>query len=40
MLVWDITGFDVYLIFYLPRSQTTEIVRVLHAARDIANLLS
>lgn len=40
MRVWHVTGFNVYLIFYTPRPQTIEIVRVLHAARDIGNLLS
>lgn len=40
MRIWHVTGYDVYLIFYIPSQQAIEIVRVLHAARDIGNLLS
>jgi len=34
--VWQIQGFEKYLIFYCPIEQGVEIVRVLHGARDIA----
>jgi toxin ParE1/3/4 len=33
--VWPIKGFANYLIFYRMRSNSIEIVRVLHGARDI-----
>jgi toxin ParE1/3/4 len=33
--VWQVQGFENYLIFYRPVEQGIEIVRVLHAARDI-----
>ena len=34
--VWQVRGFENYLIFYRPIEHGVEIVRVLHAARDIA----
>jgi toxin ParE1/3/4 len=34
-----VAGFPAYLIFYLPRAEGVEIVRVLHGARDIGSLL-
>lgn len=35
---WPVGGFHNYLIFYLPKRNGVEIVRVLHGARDIARL--
>jgi toxin ParE1/3/4 len=34
--VWQVRGFENYLIFYRPVEGGIEIVRVLHGARDIA----
>jgi toxin ParE1/3/4 len=34
--VWQVRGFENYLIFYRPMEAGIEVVRVLHAARDIA----
>lgn len=34
--VWQVRGFENYVIFYRPIEHGIEIVRVLHAARDIA----
>ena len=34
MRFWPISGFRNYLVFYYPRSDGIEIVRVLHGARD------
>jgi toxin ParE1/3/4 len=34
MRKWRISGFENYLVFYLPRADGVSIVRVLHAARD------
>ncbi len=34
--VWQIKGFEKYLVFYCPIEQGVEIIRVLHGARDIA----
>lgn len=36
---WPITGFRNYLIFYRPTRRGIRILRVLHGARDIENLL-
>jgi toxin ParE1/3/4 len=33
---WQVRGFENYLIFYRPIERGVEIVRVLHAARDIS----
>ncbi len=33
--MWRIGGFDNYLIFYRPAESGVEIIRVLHAKRDI-----
>lgn len=35
---WPIPGFPRYLIFYRPSRGGVEIVRVLHAARDITTI--
>jgi toxin ParE1/3/4 len=37
--MWPIWGFDKHLIFYRPTEQDVEIVRVLHASRDIEGIL-
>ena len=36
--MWRIGGFDNYLIFYRPGELGIEIIRVLHAKRDIDSL--
>jgi toxin ParE1/3/4 len=36
---WQVRGFENYVIFYRPVEHGVEIVRVLHAARDIAAIL-
>jgi toxin ParE1/3/4 len=33
--VWPIKGFDKYRIYYRPLGDRIEILRILHAARDI-----
>ena len=33
---WQVRGFENYLIFYQPVEHGIEVIRVLHAARDIA----
>jgi toxin ParE1/3/4 len=33
--MWRITGFESYLVFYRPVPNGIEIIRVLHAKRDI-----
>ena len=37
--MWPIRGFDKHLIFYRDLSDAVEIIRVLHAARDIDRIL-
>jgi toxin ParE1/3/4 len=37
---WRIKNFREYLIFYLIQDATVEILRVLHGARDLADVLS
>jgi toxin ParE1/3/4 len=34
--VWQVQGFENYLIFYRPFERGIEVFRVLHAARDVA----
>lgn len=36
---WHVSGFEKFLIFYLPRAGAVSIVRVLHAAQDWWGLL-
>ncbi len=36
---WTVEGFP-YLVFYLDRGETLDVLRVLHAQRDIPRLLS
>lgn len=38
--IWLVKGFDKYLIFYRATDERVEILRVLHAARDIDSILS
>ena len=33
--VWQVSGFEKYLVFYRPIPNGVEVVRVLHGARDI-----
>lgn len=35
MRVWQVHGFEKFLIFYRPVEDGVEIIRVLHGARDI-----
>jgi toxin ParE1/3/4 len=37
---FPVRGFENYLIFYLPRPDGIEVIRVLHGARDIDNLFA
>ena len=37
--MWPVQGFDNYLVFYRPLEDGIEVVRVLHAARDIDRIL-
>lgn len=39
MRMWPVEGYENYLIFYRPLSDGIEVVRVLHAARDIQRIL-
>ena len=36
---WQVRGFENYVIFYRPIERGIEVLRVLHAARDIAAIL-
>jgi toxin ParE1/3/4 len=36
--MWRVTGFPNHLIFYRPIERGIEVVRVLHARRDIESL--
>jgi toxin ParE1/3/4 len=36
---WPIPGFEKYVIFYRPDSLKVDVLRVIHAARDLAALL-
>jgi toxin ParE1/3/4 len=37
---WPIRGFEKHLIFYLPKPDGIEVIRVLHGSRDIQAILS
>ena len=37
--MWLVSGFENYLVFYIERTHFIDIVRVLHAARDIPSML-
>jgi toxin ParE1/3/4 len=36
---WAVKGFDNYLIFYLHQEEFLEVVRILHATRDLPTIL-
>ena len=36
---WRIEGFEKHLIFYRPADDGIDIVRVIHAARDVGTVL-
>ncbi|MFM8331911.1 MAG: type II toxin-antitoxin system RelE/ParE family toxin [Candidatus Methylumidiphilus sp.] len=36
---WPVPTFDKYLVFYLERPDYIDVLRVLHGARDIPNIL-
>jgi len=36
---WPVPGFERYLVFYVPASDLVDIVRVLHGARELRELL-
>lgn len=36
---WSVKGFEKYLIFYRLQDDRLEVVRILHAARDIPTIL-
>lgn len=38
--VWQVKGFKNYLVFYLPISDGIAVVRILHGARDIEQILA
>jgi len=38
--IWLVKGFEKYLIFYRATDDLVEVLRVLHAARDIDSILS
>lgn len=35
-----VSGFTAFLIFYIPRARSIEVIRVLHGARDIEHLFA
>lgn len=37
--VWQIPGFENYLVFYRPIEEGVEILRVLHGARDLGMVM-
>jgi toxin ParE1/3/4 len=37
--MWRMRGFDRHLIFYRPTAEGIEVIRVLHASRDLAAAL-
>ena len=37
--MWVVSGFENYLVFYIERMHFIDVVRVLHAARDIPSML-
>ncbi len=36
---WRVRGYEKFLVFYRPTDRQVEIIRILHGARDIAELL-
>ena len=39
MTPWRLRGFEKHLIFYRPIKDGIEVIRVLHASRDLAAVL-
>ena len=37
--MWPVPNFEKHLIFYFPRDEHIEVIRVLHASRDIEAIL-
>ncbi len=37
---FPVKGFENYLLFYLPRQNGIDVIRVFHGARDIGNLFA
>ncbi len=37
--MWPVKGFEKHLIFYCPTANGIEVIRILHAARDIQGVL-
>ena len=37
---WPVKDFENWLVFYLPKRDGVEIVRVLHGARDLDSIFS
>ena len=37
---WPVTGFENWLVFYIPKRDAVEIIHVIHGVRDIGNLLN
>ena len=37
--MWPIKGFEKHLVFYHPIENGIEVIRVLHAARDIQSII-
>jgi len=37
---WQVKGFDKYLIFYLYDEQILTVIRILHANRNLPNILA
>ena len=40
MRVWQVSGFSNYLIFYCPKDDELQILRVFHGARDYAKIFN
>ncbi len=38
--VWQVRSFESYLVFYQPTQRGIEVIRLLHAARDIEGILA
>lgn len=38
--MWRVRGFEMYLVFYLPRQDGIPVERVIHAARDYRRVLA
>ena len=38
--MWPVSGYENYLIFYSLRQDVVEVIRLLHSARDLEELLT